>query len=727
MHSSDIRSASVLVLLLLLVSHTSSQRFDLSSLSLRAAAQNGAFNCAEKDTQFELITGYVYTAPDDMLDSRPGTLMLTDCIELCRRNSTCKSANFETGLCVLFGSSAEEFPGGLTASQFPVFTIYVQKICLTNVPSCERAWTFEKVDGFAMDKYAKKRGRVSSRLNCEMLCLAEKEFPCRSATYNAVSGDCRISDMDRHTVASTGDFVESVDDQYLESNCVDDPVKLCDFQLLENRIMKTVDSVYQDVPTMEACRDLCLTAPYRCHSFDYGDTGERVCRLSHHTSTTLTQIQEPFLIIEDVVGTYELSSCYNVTIDCRAADMIATVRTNKIFNGKIYAKDNPNSCVVDVENGIEFSIKMAYNDIECNVKRKAQGVYSNEVIIQHHDSIVTSADLGLALNCQYDLSNRTIINDFDLSIEGEIEPSMFEEAVVESPNVLMKITKRGGTDIDSAQVGDPLELRFEIFDEKSPYEIFVRDLIAKDGNDQNQIVLLDSEGCPAEGQIMGPLIKDETNPKILIANFDAFKFPTSQVVQFRAHVTPCMPTCEPVECVYSDYYGGDNTKVTSYGRKRRSFLEEYMHTKKKRSISEASGKDLLVTQAFVVVDKFNRSPKPARPASTAATPATSTSVKGKPTLFQPLPTSSNDMSFGQDTSAPSSSFRSTPSSSREPILSEATEICLNAAGIVIALCLFLLAQLVIMFSVAHYWQKRRKLKKEQESVQKMFNPYTARR
>ena len=75
-------------------------------------------------------------------------------------------------------------------------------------------------------------------------------------------------------------------------------------------------------------------------------------------------------MIEDVVGTYELSSCYNVTIDCRASEMIATVRTNKIFNGKVYAKDNPNSCVTDVDNGIEFSIKMGYNDIECNVKRK---------------------------------------------------------------------------------------------------------------------------------------------------------------------------------------------------------------------------------------------------------------------------------------------------------------------------------------------------------------------
>ncbi len=36
--------------------------------------------------------------------------------------------------------------------------------------------------------------------------------------------------------------------------------------------------------------------------------------------------QEPFLVIDDVVGTYELSSCYNVTIECRAGDMIATVR-----------------------------------------------------------------------------------------------------------------------------------------------------------------------------------------------------------------------------------------------------------------------------------------------------------------------------------------------------------------------------------------------------------------
>lgn len=51
--------------------------------------------------------------------------------------------------------------------------------------------------------------------------------------------------MDRHTIAGTGQFIASPDDEFMENNCVDDPVRLCDFQLLENRIMKTVDSVYQ--------------------------------------------------------------------------------------------------------------------------------------------------------------------------------------------------------------------------------------------------------------------------------------------------------------------------------------------------------------------------------------------------------------------------------------------------------------------------------------------------
>ena len=74
--------------------------------SLGAAQEAG--DCPADLVTFEVITGFVYTAPQDMLDSQPGTLILNDCIETCRANSSCKAINFETGLCVLFSSSADE-------------------------------------------------------------------------------------------------------------------------------------------------------------------------------------------------------------------------------------------------------------------------------------------------------------------------------------------------------------------------------------------------------------------------------------------------------------------------------------------------------------------------------------------------------------------------------------------------------------------------------------------
>ena len=69
--------------------------------------------------------------------------------------------------------------------------------------------------------------------------------------------------------------------------------------------------------------------------------------------------------------------------------MVATITTNKIFSSKIYAKDNPNSCVVDVENEIQFSISMTYNDIGCDVKREELGVYTNQVSGRGHDIIIS--------------------------------------------------------------------------------------------------------------------------------------------------------------------------------------------------------------------------------------------------------------------------------------------------------------------------------------------------
>lgn len=60
---------------------------------------------------FFAFGSYVFSAPETMLDSVPGTLMLTDCLEQCQTNDSCSSVNYETGLCILFSSNADKLPG----------------------------------------------------------------------------------------------------------------------------------------------------------------------------------------------------------------------------------------------------------------------------------------------------------------------------------------------------------------------------------------------------------------------------------------------------------------------------------------------------------------------------------------------------------------------------------------------------------------------------------------
>lgn len=86
--------------------------------------------CRNGSLQFELITGYAYTTSTDLMRLIPGSLELTQCLAYCQINDTCKAINYETGLCVLLSTSALQRPEALKPSQFPVFTIYAQKICM---------------------------------------------------------------------------------------------------------------------------------------------------------------------------------------------------------------------------------------------------------------------------------------------------------------------------------------------------------------------------------------------------------------------------------------------------------------------------------------------------------------------------------------------------------------------------------------------------------------------
>ena len=68
------------------------------------------------------------------------------------------------------------------------------------------------------------------------------------------------------------------------------------------------------------------------------------------------------------------------------------------------------------------------------------------------------------------------------------------------------------------------------------------------------------------------------------------------MVQFRAMVTPCMPTCPPVVCDVLDYTG-QSRQVESYGRKKR-WTEPMTRSKR-----QADSEEVLVVQTLRIVDK----------------------------------------------------------------------------------------------------------------------------
>jgi hypothetical protein len=255
-----------------------------------------------------------------------------------------------------------------------------------------------------------------------------------------------MADFDRYSQPTTP-FLQQPNMDYIESQCVPEPNRSCEFKKIENRLLKTVDSLVEGVSSMEECRQLCLNAPYRCHTYDF----EGVCRLSHHSAATVAHIDEPYLEMNGSTS-WEKESCYNVSLDCQASKLVAKITTNKVFSGKVYSKAKPNSCFQDVKNTLDFEIEMDYASDHCGVRQTEPGRFETDLILQHHKLVMTASDLGFALRCSFQMENRSISHGIELQVNGLIQSMGTESAIVPSPNVQMLITDRTGGSIGQAQV-----------------------------------------------------------------------------------------------------------------------------------------------------------------------------------------------------------------------------------------------------------------------------------
>lgn len=160
----------------------------------------------------------------------------------------------------------------------------------------------------------------------------------------------------------------------------------------------------------------------------------------------------------------------------------------------------------------------------------------------------------------------------------------------------------------------------------------------------------------------------------MLSHFDAFKFPSSEVVQFRALVTPCMPTCEPVQCDQEETTG-ELRSVISFGRRRR----------RRRSTAPAttttqSREDLLLVQSIQITDKFG---------------------------------------FDRDGKSPNAT---TTTATRDTVFVESEDVsstlgvCMNLGEAIVAGTVFLVAQIAIIAAWTFTWQRRRQMLKHQEAL-----------
>lgn len=147
--------------------------------------------------------------------------------------------------------------------------------------------------------------------------------------------------------------------------------------------------------------------------------------------------------------------------------------------------------------------------------------------------------------------------------------------------------------------------------------------------------------------------------QVLFSYFDAFKFPSSEVVQFRALVTPCMPTCEPVQCDQEDA-SGELRSIHSFGKRRR----------RRRSASGNSSprEDLLLVQSIHITDKFG---------------------------------------FNRNKSASASSYSTDDMSSVYLHDETSSGLCINLAGVIISGIVFLAVQLAVIMAWTCVWQRKR--------------------
>lgn len=479
-----------------------------------------------------------------------------ECAARCRTTDECQGfvLNYNDMSCMMTSMTSAGRRNELVPAQPPIVVSFFEKVCISGIASCRRLWSFERVIGYELSGFDDRTiPGVNTRLRCEELCLKEKRFVCRSGEFDYGFQQCRLSSEDRRSQPSSFRMTYG-DVDYFENQCVIEGSSGCSYERRDDVDMERPDKV-MTTATQQECQQLCdSTEQFICHSYSFRKT-QALCKLSsddtYNTGSGAVRAS---------VGTeyYQKSNCMDLKLTCTSEGIQLTLSTREPFSGRIYSQSQPHTCQVYGQKFMVTRFTMPISG-KCGVTVEANDQLTNTVVIQYHPLIQQRGDRVIKLYCSLEEVNKTISKTFRVMPGGESTVTAVVNATAPTPNISLRITDGNGTDVRSTRIGEDLYFRIEI-DEDSVFGILARDLSARNGRGDLQILLIDANGCPTDSRIF-PALEKIPGTKSLQSRFQAFKFSEDPVVRFDVNVHFCLEECAPVTCP-----GG----MISYGRKRRS-------------------------------------------------------------------------------------------------------------------------------------------------------------
>ncbi|XP_050442492.1 uncharacterized protein LOC126846749 [Adelges cooleyi] len=504
------------------------------------------------------------------------------------------------------------------APQRSVNLYYMVKMQIRSDNVCLRPWAFERVPNKMIRGLDNALIYTSTKEACLAACLNEHRFTCRSVEYNYVTLQCHLSDSDRRTTGQYVQFVEAQGVDYFENLCIKGNqackgnrvfqvprIGVADDKVAQYAALHYYNDKELQVTSEAACRLACeIENEFLCRSFIYKGPPAGTaynCELFHLDHKTLPDGPSTYLnaerpLIDDgqKIGNYyenyceksttppheqlpvvfestddpslnltrtdlncdKTGTCYDVSVHCKDTKIAVQVRTNKPFNGRIYALGRSETCNIDVLNSDQFRLDLTMAGQDCNTQ-SVTGVFSNTVVLQHHSVVMTKADKIYKVKCTYDMSSKNIT----FGMMPIRDPEMISiTSAPEAPPPRIRILDSRAREVETVRIGDKLTFRIEI-PEDTPYGIFARSCVAMAKDSKSTFQIIDDEGCPVDPTIF-PGFSPEGNA--LQSIYEAFRFTESYGVIFQCNVKYCLGPCEPAVCEW----GRDS--IESWGRRKRS-------------------------------------------------------------------------------------------------------------------------------------------------------------